>query len=104
MEYAIICLYLKEFNFRWVLTFSSSPFYSKFEAKFEEIPINIFLRKSIMEGGIPFDMKQQYFNAETETAIQEARDIITGKTASKSYRSARELFEELDKEMDGEEC
>lgn len=64
--------------------------------------INIFLRKSIMEGGIPFDMKQQYFNAETETAIQEARDIITGKTSSKSYHSARELFEELDKEMDGE--
>ncbi len=47
-------------------------------------------------------MKQPYFNAETETAIQEAGDIITGKTASKSYHSARELFEELDKEMDGE--
>lgn len=31
-------------------------------------------------------------------AIQEARDIISGKVPAKTYRSARELFDELDSE------
>lgn len=35
--------------------------------------INIFLRKSIMEGGLPFEMKQPRYNDETEAAIKEAR-------------------------------
>ena len=64
--------------------------------------INIFLRKSIMEGGLPFDMKQPRFNSATETAMQETRDIIDGKISTRSYSSAHELFEELDAEMDGE--
>lgn len=64
--------------------------------------INIFLRKSIMEGGLPFEMKQLRYNAETEAAMQEAREIINGNVSTKSYSSARELFAELDTEMDGE--
>lgn len=64
--------------------------------------INIFLRKSIMEGGLPFEMKQLRYNAETEAAMQEARAIINGNVSTKSYSSARELFSELDAEMDGE--
>ena len=32
--------------------------------------------KSIMEGGLTFEVKQPRFNAETETAIEEARRII----------------------------
>ena len=28
--------------------------------------INIFLHKSIMEGGLPFEMKNPHFNKETE--------------------------------------
>lgn len=63
--------------------------------------INIFLRKSIMEGGLPFEMKQPRYNAETEAAIQEARDIMNGDISTKSYSSARELFAELNAEMDG---
>ena len=64
--------------------------------------ISIFLHKSIMEGGIPFEVKQPRFNAETEAAIEEARRIIAGKTPAKRYRSARELFNELDKEITAE--
>lgn len=64
--------------------------------------INIFLRKSIMEGGLPFEMKQLRYNAATEAAMQEAREIINGNVSTKSYSSARELFAELDTEMDGE--
>ena len=31
--------------------------------------ISIFLHKSIMEGGLPFEVKQPRFNTETEAAI-----------------------------------
>lgn len=60
--------------------------------------INIFLRKSIMEGGFPFTIKQPRYNAETEAAIQEVRDMISGKIKSKTYNSTKELFEALDAE------
>lgn len=63
--------------------------------------INIFLRKSIMEGGLPFEMKQPRCNSETEAAMQEARGIMNGDISTKSYSSARELFAELDAETDG---
>ena len=64
--------------------------------------INIFLRKSIMEGGLPFEMKQSRYNVETEAAMQEARNIMNGDLSTKSYSSARELFAELDEEMENE--
>ena len=60
--------------------------------------INIFLRQSLMVGGLPFEMKDPNYNAETEAAIYEARDICSGKIPAKSYASAKELFEELDRE------
>jgi DNA-damage-inducible protein J len=41
--------------------------------------VNIFLRQSLMEGGLPFEMKQPRYNIETEAAMQEARDIMSGK-------------------------
>ena len=64
--------------------------------------ISIFLHKSIMEGGIPFEVKQSRFNAETKAAIEEARRIIAGKIPEKRYGSARELFNELDTEITAE--
>ncbi|WP_418968871.1 type II toxin-antitoxin system RelB/DinJ family antitoxin [Alloscardovia omnicolens] len=60
--------------------------------------INIFLRTSIMEGGFPFAIKKPRYNAETEAAMREARDIISGKIQTKTYHSAKELFEDLDAE------
>ena len=41
--------------------------------------ISIFLHKSIMEGGLPFAVKQPRFNAETETAIDEAGALLQEK-------------------------
>ena len=64
--------------------------------------ISIFLHKSIMEGGIPFEVKQSRFNAETKAAIEEARGIIAGKTPAKRYSSVRDLFNELDTEITAE--
>ena len=61
--------------------------------------ISIFLHKSIMEGGIPFEVKQPRFNAETEEAIEEARRIIAGEIPAKRYSSVHDLFNELDKEI-----
>lgn len=60
--------------------------------------VNIFIRQSLDFGGIPFVIKQTRFNSETEAAMQEARDIESGKIEAKSYSSAKELFEELDNE------
>ena len=58
--------------------------------------INIFLHKSIMEGGLPFEMKQPRYNAETEAAMHEARGIMSGQVQAKRYASAHDLFEDLD--------
>ena len=49
--------------------------------------VNMFLRQSLMVGGLPFDLKQQRYNAATEAAIREANDIIAGKIKIKTYSS-----------------
>ena len=38
------------------------------------------------------------YNKETNATINEARDITSGKVETKSYSSAKELYEELDAE------
>lgn len=58
--------------------------------------INVFLHKSIMEGGLPFDVRQPRYNAETEAAIAEARDIMSGKVQAESYDSAAAMFAAFD--------
>ena len=60
--------------------------------------INMFLHQSILVGGLPFDLKQPRYNATTEAAIQETRDIMTGKIQTKSYTSVQEMMEDLDNE------
>lgn len=64
--------------------------------------INIFLRKSIMEGGLPFEMKQPRYNVETEAAMNEARAILRGQIKTKRYPDAHTLFQELDAEGENE--
>ena len=46
----------------------------------------------------PFDVRVPKYNKETIAAINEARDIMSGKVEAKSYGSAKELFDELDVE------
>jgi len=45
--------------------------------------VNIFLSKSLMEKGLPFELRQPRYNGETEAAMEEgkqlAKDIIAGK-------------------------
>lgn len=60
--------------------------------------INIFLHQVILTGGLPFDVRLPRYNAQTEAAMQEARDIARGKVPAKGYASAKELFKELEAE------
>ena len=57
---------------------------------------NIFLHRVIIVGGMPFDMTLPNYNAETMAAIQEARDIASGKIQARSYSSTKEMIGELD--------
>ena len=60
--------------------------------------VNVFFEKSLLVGGIPFDVRMPSYNKETEEAMKEARDIASGKIEAKSYSSSGELFSELDSE------
>ncbi len=60
--------------------------------------VNIFFENSLLVGGLPFNVRLPRYNRETEMAIQEARNILSGKVNAKSYSSAKELFDELDAE------
>ena len=60
--------------------------------------VNTFFENSLLVGGLPFDVQLPKYNKETEDAMQEARNIMSGKVKAKSYSSARELFKELDAE------
>ncbi len=58
--------------------------------------VNMFIRMSLMEGGMPFALKQPRFNAETEAAMQEAREIASGTRPAKRYHSVDEMLKDID--------
>ena len=70
------------------------------EALFGEIginmttAINIFLKQSIREKGIPFELKLNQPNAQTVEAINEGEKII--KKGSGRFNNAEEMFSDLD--------
>ncbi len=60
--------------------------------------VNIFLRQCILRGGLPFKVEVPKYNAETLAAMQEARDIMSGKIQAASYNSTDELLKALNAE------
>jgi DNA-damage-inducible protein J len=60
--------------------------------------IAMFLHQSLIVGGLPFELRQPRYNAETEAAIQEARDIVSGKKKVNAYGSVAEMNAALDAE------
>ena len=58
--------------------------------------VNIFLHQSLLVGGLPFDVRQPRYNAETESAIKEARGIMGGKIKTKVYKSVVEMNTDID--------
>ena len=71
--------------------------YSRFGISIADA-VNIFIHKSIIVGGLPFDMTLPMYNHETLAAMQEARDIANGTIQSKSYSSLQEMINEIDEE------
>lgn len=62
--------------------------------------INIFLHVSLMEGGLPFEVRRPRYNAETEAAMIEARGIMNGTIPAKRYSSVDEMFNDVLSEED----
>lgn len=58
---------------------------------------NIFVRQSLREGGLPFQVRLEQPNRETIEAMLEAEKIAKGPDA-KRYHSVRELFEALERD------
>ena len=58
--------------------------------------VNMFIAQSLLVGGLPFESRVPQYSR--EEAFQEAREIVSGRRAAKSYHSAEELFSELDAE------
>ena len=59
--------------------------------------ISIFLQQSVREERIPFEISLHIPNKETRKAIQECKDIMSGKKKAKGYTSIEELFADLEK-------
>jgi DNA-damage-inducible protein J len=66
--------------------------------------VNMFLHQSLLECRLPFQPHQPQYNAETEAAIQEARDIIAGKIQARSYSSYEEFEAEMMAEIAAEDA
>jgi DNA-damage-inducible protein J len=56
--------------------------------------INIFLHVSLMEGGLPFEVRQPRYNEETEAAMKEARGIMGGTINAKRYSSVNDMLDD----------
>ncbi len=59
--------------------------------------INMFLRKAINEGGIPFEVNLKP-SRELRKTLKEGEDILSGKIQTKSYDNVDDLFKDLDNE------
>lgn len=83
-------------NFRVDPEFKSQVenLYSKFGMSVTDA-INIFLHVSLMEGGLPFEVRQPRYNAQTEAAMEEARGIANGSIPAKKYSSAKEMISDV---------
>ncbi|MDR2749952.1 MAG: type II toxin-antitoxin system RelB/DinJ family antitoxin [Clostridiales bacterium] len=60
--------------------------------------VNIFFSKSLMEHGLPFDMKLPC-DQETLGTPQEARGIMPGKVKAKAYKTLAEVLGEEEEAM-----
>ena len=58
--------------------------------------INIFLRQSIRENGIPFVIQRDVPNADTVAAMREAEEMRKNPGAYKAYHSFSDLVNEVE--------
>jgi DNA-damage-inducible protein J len=62
--------------------------------------VTMFLHQALLSDGLPFEVKLPRYNAETEAAMQEARDIESGKIKAKAYSSFDEFLADLENDDD----
>jgi DNA-damage-inducible protein J len=57
--------------------------------------VNIFLHQSLMVGGLPFELKQPRYNAETLEAFAQVEEMKKKPSAHKGYTDVDAMMEEL---------
>ena len=59
--------------------------------------VNMFLSKSLMDNGLPFKLVQPRYNAETEAAIAEGRQLVRDmkEGKAKGFDNAEDMFKAL---------
>lgn len=60
--------------------------------------VNIFLRQSIMRGGLPFDVVKETPNAETLAALEEVEEMKKHPEKYKGYTDLDEMWADIEKE------
>ncbi len=62
--------------------------------------VNVFLHRVVAVGGLPFDVRQPRYNAETEAAIREADDILAGRVPATRYATVDQMWADLEADDD----
>ena len=67
--------------------------------------MKMFLHQSLAVGGLPFEIHQPRYNAETEAAMLETLGIMDGSFKTKSYASVAEMHADIANDRDeDDEC
>jgi DNA-damage-inducible protein J len=64
--------------------------------------VNMFLRQSLMVGGLPFDLRRPRYNAETEAAMRECEAMLASGTCG-TYSSYAEMEADICAEIEAED-
>ena len=76
---------------------SAEVIFSKFGFDFDTA-INMFLRHTVYDGNLPFDVNDEIPNEETLAAMKEAEELINNPNAKK-YNSFQEIIDEINTEI-----
>jgi DNA-damage-inducible protein J len=76
---------------------SAEAVYAKYGLSLSEA-VTIFLHKSILDDGLPFDLREDHIPTATKKAMKQTEEIINGTSSAKAFHSAKELFSDLNKE------
>lgn len=57
--------------------------------------VNVFLKKSVLAGGFPFDVRKTQFEMRMEEASKEYEEYLATPEKYKAYDSAHEMLEDI---------
>ena len=57
--------------------------------------VRVFLHKSVMVGGLPFEVRQRRYNQATEAAIRESDLIAAGDIDAPTYTDTKAMFADI---------